>query len=64
VSVTVTESGRGTGGTDFEHVEKGRFAGIVEAEEEQLCVFVEQAKRGKHIPEPTVTASGPCLRRG
>jgi hypothetical protein len=43
-------------------VEEGCFAGIVEAEEEQLCVFVEQAKRGKHIPEPTVAASAPCLR--
>lgn len=27
----------------FEHVEEGRFAGVVKAEEEDFCVFVVEA---------------------
>ena len=28
----------------FEHMEEGGFASVVEAEEEEFCVFVEEAK--------------------
>jgi len=45
---------RERGGLYFEHMEEGGFASVVEAEEEEFCVFVEEAKWGKHIPEPTI----------
>lgn len=35
----------------LEHVEEGRLAGVVEAEEEDLCVLVDEAKAGEDVPE-------------
>jgi len=36
-------------------VKEGCLPGIVEAEEEEFCVFIEKAKCSKHIPEPPAT---------
>jgi len=44
----------GEEGWYFEHMEEGGFASVVEAEEEELRMFVEEAKWSKDIPEPTI----------
>jgi len=36
----------------FQHVKECCLPGIIEAEKEQLSVFVEKTKRCKNIPEP------------
>lgn len=48
----------------LEHVEEGRLAGIVEAEEEDLCVLVDEAKAGEDVPEVAKDAreEGPACR--
>lgn len=35
----------------LEHVQEGRLSGIVESEEEDLCVLVDEAKAGEDVPE-------------
>ena len=35
----------------LQHVQKRRFARVVQAEEEELSVLVEQAQRGEHVPD-------------
>lgn len=37
------------GFTHLQHVQQGRLSGVVETEEQQLCVLVEQAEGGENI---------------
>lgn len=41
----------------LQHVQKGRLSGIVEAEEQKLCVLVGEAERGQEVEDWAATSA-------
>ena len=56
--------GTAGGATHLEHVQQRRLAGVVEAEEQHLCVLVRQAQGRENVPDCCISAMRPRARAG